>query len=65
MAIIYLRSRSHVKASMMLKRANHLFFTKLHKIIFKYYSITYINIPTGFTLLFNLTLKYFSKLFFK
>ena len=47
MTIMSLRSRSHVKASMILTRADHLFIHNyiVYKIISKYYFKTYCNGP--------------------
>ena len=45
MTIMSLRIRSHVKASMVLTRADHLFITQVYKFTSKYYIKTYFNGP--------------------
>ena len=48
MAIMSLRSRYHVKVSMVNTRADHVYiYTQLYKITSKYYFKTYCNGPDG------------------
>ena len=42
MALISLRSRSRVRVSMVLTRADHLLYTQLYKITSEYYMYTYV-----------------------